>query len=74
MVMIASQQGHFAPERDIVPGPIFLSCSLRWAAFPPLTGTFFSIPKTTLGMVGQASVPVIPLSAMFANSCLWLAA
>src|SRR5206468_10603088 len=46
IVMIVLQHGHCAPARDMVPGPIRLSCSRRWAALPPLTGTLFSMPKT----------------------------
>ena len=33
--MIAGQQGHLAPDRDIVPAPSRLSCSRLAAAFCP---------------------------------------
>src|SRR5260370_34339210 len=46
-VMTVPQQGQVAPDPDIVPPPIFLSCSLRCVAVPLIMGTFCCTPNTT---------------------------
>src|SRR3989337_488087 len=55
-VIVAEQHGHFAPDLDIVPAPIRLSCSRRCAVLPPFAGTFVSIPNTTPVLSGFGSI------------------
>jgi len=45
--MIVLQHGQVPPDLDIVPAAIRLSCSRRWAVFPPTRGTLSCTPNTT---------------------------